>query len=167
VITVDRVGPVAVVQIQPFSDVALKIVKSVKPRSWDEVHLCWEVPSTAVNHLARRLHEAGQAVVVDGVAYDPLRAAEEKNPFVPLMAALPERLRDKVFAALVGVFSLDAGDEEAALFAWLCDAVSITDKEAKASAQALQKLLPRPKPATVERTGAQTKPVRRLVRKAS
>jgi hypothetical protein len=153
-----------VVQIQPYSETAVKVVKSIKPRQWDQVHLAWEIPSRAVDHLARKLYEAGQAVVVDGVPYDPLQAAPA-NPFMPLFAVLSERLRDKVFASLTTVFALDAGDEEGLLFAQLCDAVTAVQQEAEIATRVLQKIPPKTKPTRVKPATAEMKPVRRLVRK--
>jgi hypothetical protein len=162
------------VRITPFSEEALRAVKKVPGREWDPSERVWLIPTKTVHGAVRRLHEAGETVVVDGVGYDPVRAVEESNVFIPLMAALPEHLTDRVFAALVEVFATtNGGDDEARLFAQLFDAVDLMQKEAKVTAKVEERTTrPKGKPPAkpkpiVWHTRAQTemKPVRRLVRR--
>ena len=157
------------VRVRPISEDALKTIKGVQGRQWDEDERVWLIPSQAVHHVVRRFHALGESVVMNGEGYDPVRAVEAQNPFVPLLLALPERLQDRVFSALVGVFALDGGDEEGLLFAQLYDATSVVQQEAKVTARVQEKATrpkTRTKPAAVKHATAESKPVRRLVRRS-
>jgi hypothetical protein len=100
-ITITRAGAVAVVVIQPFSETALKAVKSIKSRQWDEVRHCWEIPVVAVESLARQLYAQGEGVLI-GEPYEPFDPLTDARPNVllPLFQALPPHLRQRVFTDL-------------------------------------------------------------------
>lgn len=152
------------VRVRPFSEDALRVIKRIQGRQWDEDERTWLIPSEAVHHVVRRLHDTGETVVVNGEGFDPLREPEAQNPFVPLLLALPEHLQDRVFNALVTVFASVDGDD-GVLFAQLCDAVIVIERESKIATNAKEKSAQTKLGRKQTRT--ESKPVRRLVRKAS
>jgi hypothetical protein len=130
----------------------------VPGRVWDYGEKEWQVPAEAVDGLARKLHQAGEGVLIDGKAFDPVRAAQDTNVFVALFAALPERLRSPVFGNLTTVLGPDLGGD-ADLFAQLCAAYALVDAPRRARQADLRKA----------RKGRITghpeeRPIRRLVR---
>jgi hypothetical protein len=170
VIRIERVDvQFSEVRIRPFSEDALRAVKRIQGRQWDEDERVWLIPTEAIHHVVRRFHDLGESVVVNGQGFDPLRAVEETNPFVPLLLALPEHLQDRVFNALVTVFaSVDSDD--GSLFAQLCDAIIVIERESKIATKAKEKAAQpktRTMPAAAKHTRPEAKPVRRLVRRSA
>jgi hypothetical protein len=147
------------VSFRPFSERALKTVKSVEGRQYDPEDRTWFIPTPQVSHVVRRLHAVGETVMVDGQGYDPLRAAAATNPFVPLLTALPEKLRDRVLNSLICILGPASEGGDADLFAQLCQAGLVIENEEKIAAN----LQAPAKPRATKRP--ETKPVRRLVRR--
>jgi hypothetical protein len=162
VIMIHRTGRVAAVRFQPFSESGLQEIKHIKGRQWLDEEKLWQVPVEAVDGLARKLHQAGEGVLIDGKAFDPIRAAQDTNPFIPLFVALPERLRSPVFGSLVSVLGPDLGGD-AELFAQLCAAHGLVDAPRRARQADLRKA----RKGRITTRPVEERPIRRLVRRSA
>jgi hypothetical protein len=161
-IRASRMGPVATVTFQPFSEAALKTVKTISPRRWDPERRCWEIASKSIEALAGKLYAAGEGVVIDGQAYDPIRTAANTNCLVDFFVALPPRLRPGVFGSLVFHLGPDNGDP--ALFSQLCSAFDLVDGPDRAAEKARQKAGAKRVEEILKRTESRPAPRRRVRR---
>ena len=80
---------------------AVEIMKSVPVHRWDPVHKQWTTESSWVELLAKRFHDRGYTVAIDGELWAPPDPKALAPPMVALFDALPAHLRGPAYQGAV------------------------------------------------------------------
>ena len=92
-----------------YDPVAVEVMKSVPVHRGDPVAKQWATESSWVELLAKRFHEKGFSVAVDGELWQPPDMTVLGSPICGLFQALPAHLRRPAYLALSRVLHPDAG----------------------------------------------------------
>lgn len=90
---------------------AVEIMKSVPVHRWDPVRKHWTTESSWVELLAKRFHDRGHQVAIDGQLWAPPNMKTLAPPITALFDALPAHLRSPAYKALSKILHPDAGGD--------------------------------------------------------
>ncbi len=116
-ITITSTGAVTVVTF-PYDEQAVTIIRTIPGRHWNAELKQWLIATDRARLAAKRFHDAGFTVTIDGRAYESTpppspTSATAKPPLVALFNVLPDRLRQPVYKALSKVLHPDVGGDTA------------------------------------------------------
>jgi hypothetical protein len=94
-----------------YDPVAVEIMKSVPVHRWDPQAKQWTTETSWVQLLAKRFHEKGYQVAVDGELWAPPNLRTLAPPILALFDVLPAHLRAPAFKALAKILHPDAGGD--------------------------------------------------------
>ena len=96
----------------PYDERAVQIIKSVPVHRWDPATKTWTTETSWVQLLAKRFHDTGFPVAVDGDLWAPPDMKTLRPPMQALFDALPAHLRKPAYLALSRVLHPDAGGDQ-------------------------------------------------------
>jgi hypothetical protein len=126
VIDIQITRGIAIVSTKPYSPRAVEVIRGVRGRRWDPRTKAWIVPLHTLQQSVEKLVRTGELVEVNGRAWAgapdtqqmmqaqqvaEIEAEKAANPFTPLFAALPPRLRQPTYDALWQVLAPGAGGD--------------------------------------------------------
>jgi hypothetical protein len=90
---------------------AVEIMKSVPVHRWNGQDKEWTTETSWVQLLAKRFHDNGYSVAVDGDLWSPPDIKALSSPILSLFDALPAHLKQPVYRALSKVLHPDVGGD--------------------------------------------------------
>jgi hypothetical protein len=108
----------------PYDPEAVEIIKSAPVHRWSPRDKQWTTETAWVELLAKRFHDQGYDVAVDGELWAPPDPAALVDPLRALFEALPPRLRPAAFKALSKILHPDTGGDNA----WMRQLIEANNK---------------------------------------